>query len=148
MISSPAREQHHGVLGMSAYIPKNYISQTALEIHDSVSCGKYTLGLGQTSLAFTSDREDINSISLSALHQLLDDYSVDLTRVGRLEVGTESAIDRSKSVKSVLMQLFADSGNSDIEGVDTTNACYGGTDYLIRNKCTLQRNQLARVLCL
>ncbi|CAG7732444.1 unnamed protein product, partial [Allacma fusca] len=25
------------------------------------------------------------------------------------------------------MQLFESSGNSDVEGIDTTNACYGGT---------------------
>ena len=25
------------------------------------------------------------------------------------------------------MQLFAASGNSAVEGIDTTNACYGGT---------------------
>jgi hydroxymethylglutaryl-CoA synthase len=25
------------------------------------------------------------------------------------------------------MQLFEESGNTDVEGVDTTNACYGGT---------------------
>jgi hydroxymethylglutaryl-CoA synthase len=36
-------------------------------------------------------------------------------------------IDKSKSVKSVLMKLFEASGNSDVEGVDSTNACYGGT---------------------
>lgn len=47
--------------------------------------------------------------------------------IGRLEVGTETIIDKSKSVKSVLMQLFQDSGNTDVEGIDTTNACYGGT---------------------
>lgn len=51
--------------------------------------------------------------------------------IGRLEVGTETIIDKSKSVKSVLMQLFEDSGNTDIEGIDTTNACYGGTAALI-----------------
>lgn len=33
----------------------------------------------------------------------------------RLEVGTESALDRSKSVKSFLMQIFAASGNTDIQ---------------------------------
>ena len=42
-----------------------------------------------------------------------------------MEVGTETILDKSKSVKSVLMQLFGD--NTDIEGIDTTNACYGGT---------------------
>lgn len=49
---------------------------------------------------------------------------------GRLEVGTETIIDKSKSVKSVLMKLFEDSGNFDVEGIDTTNACYGGTNAL------------------
>lgn len=44
------------------------------------------------------------------------------------QVGTETIIDKSKSVKSVLMQLFED--NTDLEGVDTTNACYGGTSAL------------------
>jgi hydroxymethylglutaryl-CoA synthase len=43
-----------------------------------------------------------------------------------LEVGTETILDKSKSVKSVLMQLFGD--NTNIEGVDTVNACYGGTN--------------------
>ena len=28
------------------------------------------------------------------------------------------------------MQLFESSGNTDVEGVDTTNACYGGTSAL------------------
>lgn len=51
--------------------------------------------------------------------------------IGRLEVGTETIIDKSKSVKSCLMQLFEESGNTDVEGVDTTNACYGGTSALI-----------------
>jgi 3-hydroxy-3-methylglutaryl CoA synthase len=34
-------------------------------------------------------------------------------------------IDKSKSVKTVLMDLFGD--NTDIEGIDSKNACYGGT---------------------
>ena len=41
-------------------------------------------------------------------------------------MGTETILDKSKSVKSVLMQLFGD--NTNIEGVDTINACYGGTN--------------------
>ena len=27
----------------------------------------------------------------------------------------------------LIVQLFAESGNTDLEGVDSTNACYGGT---------------------
>ena len=33
----------------------------------------------------------------------------------------------SERVWQVLMSLFAASGNSDVEGVTTINACYGGT---------------------
>jgi len=49
--------------------------------------------------------------------------------VGRLEVGTETFLDKSKSIKTYLMDLFKE--NCDIEGVTTTNACYGGTNALI-----------------
>ena len=61
----------------------------------------------------------------------LHNYFLGYERIGRLEVGTETIIDKSKSVKSVLMQLFKSSGNTDVEGVDTTNACYGGTSALL-----------------
>ena len=40
-------------------------------------------------------------------------------------------MDKSKSTKTVLMSLFADSGNSDIEGATVINACYGGTAALL-----------------
>lgn len=56
-------------------------------------------------------------------------YFIDPNSIGRLEVGTETLLDKSKSVKSVLMQLF-ESSNPNIEGIDTVNACYGGTSAL------------------
>lgn len=46
-------------------------------------------------------------------------------------MGTETLIDKSKSTKTVLMSLFEDCGNDDIEGVTTVNACYGGTAALL-----------------
>lgn len=47
------------------------------------------------------------------------------------QVGTETLIDKSKSTKTVLMSLFEGSGNDDIEGVTSINACYGGTAALL-----------------
>jgi hydroxymethylglutaryl-CoA synthase len=69
---------------------------------------------------------DIYSFALTALSNLLSKYQIDTNSIGRLEVGTETILDKSKSVKSVLMQLFGE--NTSIEGVDTVNACYGGTN--------------------
>jgi hydroxymethylglutaryl-CoA synthase len=61
---------------------------------------------------------------------LLKKNNIAANDIGRLEVGTETIIDKSKSVKTCLMQLFSTHGNHSIEGIDTTNACYGGTSAL------------------
>ncbi len=104
------------------------VDQADLEKFDGVAAGKYTIGLGQTKMSFCDDREDIYSISLTTLSSLIRKYNIDLKNIGRLEVGTETMLDKSKSVKSVLMQLFEESGNHNVEGVDTVNACFGGTN--------------------
>ena len=119
-----------GIIAMEVYFPYLCVNQEKLEEFDGVSKGKYTIGLGQQNMGFCGDQEDINSLSLTVVHKLLKKNSVNPEDVGRLEVGTETLIDKSKSVKSVLMQLFEESGNTNIEGIDTTNACYGGTQAL------------------
>jgi len=122
-----------GIQAIDIYFPQRYVDQTELETHDGVSSGKYTIGLGQTKMGFCSDREDVNSLCLTVVSRLLRKTGTKLTSIGRLEVGTETIVDKSKSVKSVLMKLFAESGNSDMEGVDSTNACYGGTASLFNS---------------
>lgn len=63
----------------------------------------------------------------SVVASLLEKYNIDPKSIGRIDVGTETIIDKSKSVKTTIMDLFAESGNTDIEGVDSKNACYGST---------------------
>ncbi|XP_012702557.1 hydroxymethylglutaryl-CoA synthase isoform X1 [Setaria italica] len=82
-------------------------------------------------MAFCSDVEDVISMSLTVVASLLQKYNVDPKLIGRLEVGSETVIDKSKSIKTWLMQIFEESGNTDIEGVDSSNACYGGTAALL-----------------
>ncbi|XP_056593360.1 hydroxymethylglutaryl-CoA synthase, cytoplasmic isoform X1 [Triplophysa dalaica] len=116
-----------GIIALDVYMPSQYVDQAELEEFDGVGAGKYTVGLGQSRMGFCTDREDINSLCLTVVQQLMERNGLSYDSVGRLEVGTETIIDKSKSVKTVLMQLFEESGNTDVEGVDTTNACYGGT---------------------
>jgi len=129
-----SKAHHHehktGILAIETYFPSTYVSQDELEEYDGVGKGKYTVGLGQHNMAVCSEAEDINSISLTAVHNLLEKNRINPADIGRLEVGTETVIDKSKSVKSTLMDLFKESKNFSIEGVDTTNACYGGTNAL------------------
>jgi hydroxymethylglutaryl-CoA synthase len=116
-----------GILAMEIYFPAQYVDQKKLETFDKVSSGKYTIGLGQSKMSFCLDNEDINSICLTVLKNLMEKYAIKPTEIGRLDVGTETLIDKSKSIKSTLMSLFEESGNTDIEGVDNVNACFGGT---------------------
>ena len=58
-------------------------------------------------------------------------YEIDPMDVGRLEIGTETLVDKSKSTKTILMDLFGPSGNYNIEGATIVNACYGGTAALL-----------------
>ena len=119
-----------GILAIDVYFPMTCVNHTELEKFDGVSAGRYTIGLGQTNMGFCGDREDINSLCLTVVQGLLKKTGVSYSDIGRLEVGTETILDKSKSVKTVLMQLFSASGNFNVEGIDTTNACYGGTQAL------------------
>ena len=76
-----------GVVAIDAYFPRTYVSQADLgmlqiyihlyiwlctehklpEAYDGVSAGKYQIGLGQTTMAFCNDREDIYSMSLTGM---------------------------------------------------------------------------------
>jgi hydroxymethylglutaryl-CoA synthase len=123
-----SRPQNIGLKAIEIYFPNQCVDQADLEKFDGVAAGKYTIGLGQTRMSFCDDREDIYSLALTTLTSLIKKYNIDLNNIGRLEVGTETMLDKSKSVKSVLMQLFQESGNFNVEGVDSYNACYGGTN--------------------
>ncbi|CAA7399838.1 unnamed protein product [Spirodela intermedia] len=116
-----------GILAVDIYVPPACVQQDSLETYDGASKGKYTIGLGQDCMSFCSEVEDVISMSLTVVTSLLGKYKIDPRQIGRLEVGSETVIDKSKSIKTFLMQIFEECGNTDVEGVDSTNACYGGT---------------------
>lgn len=116
-----------GIVAMELYFPSTYVEQSELEVFDGISAGKYTIGHGQERMGFCTDREDIVSFCLTAVDRLMKRTGTSYKKIGRLDVGTETLIDKSKSIKSCLMKLFEKDGNLDVEGVDNLNACYGGT---------------------
>ncbi|KAL1455340.1 hypothetical protein WDU94_009443 [Cyamophila willieti] len=122
-----------GILAVDFAFPSQYVDQEELELYDmtqnvkGVQPGKYTKGLCQNKMAFTTDREDVQALCLTVVSSLMEKYNISYSDIGHLEVGTETLVDKSKSVKTTLMMLFKDSGNHNVEGIDTTNACYGGT---------------------
>lgn len=150
-IGAPAQAENVGILACEVYFPSSYVRQQDLEARDGVPAGKYTAGLGQQGLSFCGDREDPVSMALTALQQLMERHGVTPADIGRLEVGTESELDGSKSIKSHLMMLFEESGNSDVDGVDCVQACYGGTAAVLNAAAWVESRawdgRLAAVVC-
>ena len=70
------RPKNVGIVAMDIYFPKTYVAQEDLEVYDKVSRGKYTIGLGQTNMACVNEREDVNSISLTALKNCMQKYKI------------------------------------------------------------------------
>jgi len=147
------RARNAGFHTIEIYTPQYYVKQTEMEEYDARPdrlgpsvIGKYTKGIGQVEARFCTDDEDPVSFAMTVVHRLAErindkqlnmnetwKYSLDQKNVnfwnavGRLDIGTESIIDRSKSMKSYCMDLFERYGNEwNIEGVDQYNACYGG----------------------
>ena len=135
-MDSARRVSNFGIKAIEIYFPPTYVAQADLETFNGVSAGKYTKGLGQLRMACVGEREDVNSISLTCVNNLLLKNNLKPHQIGRLEVGTETLLDKSKSLKTVLMSLFE--GNHDIEGVTSLNACYGATNALFNTLNWLQ----------
>lgn len=61
-----------GVVAVEIYFPSQYVDQGELEVFDGVSKGKYTIGLGQLKMGFCDDREDIHSVCLTVVQNLME----------------------------------------------------------------------------
>ncbi|CBI34115.3 unnamed protein product, partial [Vitis vinifera] len=72
-----------GILAMDIYFPPSCVQQ-----------------------AFCSEVEDVISMSSTVVTSLLEKYGIDTKQISQLEVGNETVIDKSKSIKTFLMQIF------------------------------------------
>lgn len=151
-MGGPNRQRNVGIHTIEVYTPQFYFKQIEMEEYDSRPerygpsvIGKYTKGIGMIEGRFPTDDEDPVSFCMTVVHRLverMERVGFNMTALfnpegetlnpwnafGRIDVGSESLIDRSKSMKSYVMDLFERYGNGEanIEGVDMYNACYGG----------------------
>ena len=119
-----------GVHALEEYVPRHCVSMVDLEVAHNV-IGKYTMGLMMRESTACDEDEDAVSMALSATHQLFEVHGLKYEDVGMAQVGSESLLDRSKSMKSHIMSLFEPHGCANVEGVDQYHACYGGTAALL-----------------
>lgn len=123
----PTSTLEPAIVAIELYAPKTAISMGTLEEIQSQPEGRYSAGLQQREMTVASGFEDAVSMALTAVERLLEREGVDKKLIGRIDVGSESNPDASKSIKSTIAGTL---GMTNAEGADHVNACYGGTDAL------------------
>lgn len=82
--------------------------------------------------------------SLTAVTSLLEKYEIDPKQIGRLEVGSETVIDKSKSIKTFLMQIFevlAHSSSKYLKFIGSSRIYSKGRIHL----CSMQTSSWSRI---
>lgn len=77
-----------------------------------------------------------------AISNLLQKYSIDPESIGRLDIGTETLSDKSKSITTTALQLFPNtSASATMTGLQSLNACYGGTEALFNSVAWMESSR-------
>ncbi|MFT4749999.1 MAG: hydroxymethylglutaryl-CoA synthase [Neolewinella sp.] len=127
-----------GIDDLSVYVPQLYLPIEDLAAARDLSYPKLSKGLGLLQMAIPDTREDAATMAANAVLDLMHKNDLDPNDIGRLYLGTESALDGAKPTATYVLDMlqdhFTDShgGNCflNCDVVDLTFACIGGVDAL------------------
>ncbi len=127
-----------GIDDMALYVPKLYLDIRTLAEKRDIPYEKLSHGLGLYKMAICDVHEDAATMAAEAIIELIERNNLDPRQIGRIYLGTESALDGAKptatyAVEMALKRLSARWGadcfrNCDV--LDMTFACIGATDAL------------------
>ena len=86
-----------GIDALSFYVPSLYVDLEKLAIKRNIAFAKLNKGLGLNKMAFPDVNEDTASFAANALLDLILTNKVDPSTIGRIYLGTESALDAAKT---------------------------------------------------
>lgn len=126
----------YGIEAASIYVPHIYLPIKDLAIQRNIDPDKLEIGLGLKKMSVLDVHEDTATIAANALLKLITDFDINPTEIGRIYLGTESALDGAKPtatyavqlVESVLAKQFGERPFRHTDVVDMTFACVGGVD--------------------
>ena len=128
----------YGIEAMSFYVPSLYLDIRDLAENRAIELEKLEKGLGLHKMALPDVHEDTATFAAEALLKLIRDYQISPKDVGKIYLGTESALDAAKPtatyalqmIEQVLEQDFGKRCFKNCDVVDMTFACIGGVDAL------------------
>ncbi len=123
---------------MAFYVPKLYLDIRALAEKRNIPYEKLSQGLGLHKMAVCDVHEDAATMAAEAIAELLERNQLDPRHIGRIYLGTESALDGAKPTGTyaveMLTQRFSNRYGADCfrhcDVLDMTFACIGAADAL------------------
>ena len=94
-----------GIDAISYYVPNHYLPIKALAEARNIEYAKLNKGLGLTSMSFPYIDEDAASIGANAVLDLFQRETLNPSDVGRIYLGTESALDSAKPTATYILDL-------------------------------------------
>ena len=137
-----------GVDAISYYVPSIYLSIENLSNHRDLDYQKLNKGLGLEKMAIADSNEDPSSFAANALIDLFEKNKINPKEIGRIYMGTESALDASKPsatyatdlVEKYFTEKFGERCLRNCDVTDMTFACIGGVDALQNTIDWISRN--------
>lgn len=127
-----------GIDDMAFYAPKLYLDIRTLAEKRNLPAEKLEQGLGLYKMALPDVNEDAATMAAEAIAELIERNRLDPRRIGRIYMGTESALDMSKPtatyaagmVEERLAERYGPRCLRHCDLLDMTFACIGATDAL------------------
>ncbi len=127
-----------GIDDMAFYVPKIYLDISVLAEKRGIAPEKLRHGLGLHKMALPGAHEDAATMAAEAIFELFQKNELDPRTVGRIYLGTESALDGAKPTATYALDMvrekLAERNGADCfrhcDVVDMTFACVGAVDAL------------------
>ncbi len=127
-----------GIDDMALYVPKLYLPIETLAQERNLEYAKLNKGLGLTHMAIPDVHEDAATMAANAVAELIDKNNINPSDIGRIYLGTESALDGAKPTATYVLDMlrqkyaptYGDHCFQNCDVVDLTFACVGGVDAL------------------
>ena len=127
-----------GIDAIDYYLPKIALKISSLAERRNIIPAKLEKGLGLKFMSLPDVNEDTASMAANALLKLIDNNKIDPTTIGRIYMGTESALDASKPtatyalapVEKILATSYGERCFKNCDVLDMTFACIGAVDAL------------------
>ena len=125
-----------GIDTIACYVPQLYVDMENLAKARNIEAEKLQKGLGLQKMAIPNYGEDAATFAANALLNLINQNNINPRDIGRVYLGTESAVDGSKPtatyaveiVEKILSEKFGERSFKNCDILDMTFACVGAVD--------------------